>query len=118
MSVAGPSRHFAATQQFSWFRSEADVERFSVCADPVAFDPDVWSGRASQEVFVELVVSGLASMYPAFGWSDGAPGHHGYQRACELISGQALTGHLGHQCSQAPGRPNLHLDSSSRRPRQ
>src|SRR5271154_7523958 len=27
----------------------------------------VWSGRAVQENFVELVVSGLASMYPAFG---------------------------------------------------
>jgi hypothetical protein len=25
--------------------------------------------------------------------------------------------HLGHQCLQAPGRPNLHLVSSSRRPR-
>jgi len=27
------------------------------------------------------------------------------------------SGQLGHQCSQAPGRPNLHLVSSSRRPR-
>ena len=26
--------------------------------------------------------------------------------------------HSGHQCSHAPGRPNLHLVSSSRRPRQ
>jgi hypothetical protein len=38
-----------------------------------------------------------------------APGHHGYQRACDLLNGQALAGHLGHQCSHAPGRPNLHL---------
>ena len=38
-----------------------------------------------------------------------APGHHGYQRACDLITGQASTGHLGHQCSHAPGRPILHL---------
>jgi hypothetical protein len=38
-----------------------------------------------------------------------APGHHGYQRACVLISGQASTGHSGHQCSHAPGIPNLHL---------
>src|SRR5258708_31424259 len=30
-------------------------------------------------------------MYPAFDWSV-APGHHGYQRACVLISGQASTG--------------------------
>jgi hypothetical protein len=35
----------------------------------LAFDPDVWSGRALQEGFVELAVSGLASMYPAFDWS-------------------------------------------------
>jgi hypothetical protein len=41
-----------------------------------------------------------------------APGRHGYQRACELISGKASTGYLGHQGSHAPGRPNLHLISS------
>ena len=34
-----PSRHFAATQQFGRSRGEADIERFSVCAEPVAFDP-------------------------------------------------------------------------------
>ena len=39
MSPNGPSRHFAATQQFGRFRSEADIERFSVCTEPVAFDP-------------------------------------------------------------------------------
>ena len=54
---------------------------------------------------------------PQIGACD-APGHHGYQRACDLISGQASVGHLGHQCSHAPGRPILHLFSSSRRPRQ
>jgi len=51
----------------------------------------------------ELVVSGVASMNPAFDWSVAA-GHHGYQRACDLISGKASTDHLGHQCSQAPGK--------------
>src|SRR5262249_32502871 len=30
-----------------------------------ACDPIVWSGRASQEVFMELAANGLASMYPA-----------------------------------------------------
>ena len=83
-----------------------------------AFDPNVWSGRALQEVFVELAFSGLASMYPVSDWSWSAPDHHGYQRACVLVSGQASTGHLGHQFSHAPGRPILHLFSSSRRPRQ
>src|SRR6516164_8172143 len=37
---------------------------------------------------------GLASMYQASGWSI-APGHHGYQRACDLISGPASNGLLG-----------------------
>jgi hypothetical protein len=34
-----------------------------------AIDPHVWSGRALQEDFAELAVSGLASMYPASDWS-------------------------------------------------
>src|ERR1700680_2565944 len=59
------------------------------------FDPNVWSGRALQEVFVDLVVSGLASMYPVSSWSCFAPDHHGYQRACVLISGQASIGPFG-----------------------
>ena len=37
-----------------------------------------------------------------------APGHHGYQRACVLINGQASIGPFGHQCSHALGRPILH----------
>ena len=81
-------------------------------------DPNVCSGRALQEVLVELAFSGLASIYPVSDWSCSAPDHHGYQRACVLVSGQASTGHLGHQVSHAPGRPILHLFSFSRRPRQ
>ena len=67
--------------------------------------------------FVELAVSGLASMYPAFDWSV-------LLRAIMDISARAISltdrprpGHVGHQCSHAPGRPILHLVSSSRRPR-
>ena len=33
------------------------------------------------------------------------------------LSDRPRPGHLGHQCSHAPGRPILHLVSSSRRPR-
>jgi hypothetical protein len=54
----------------------------------VKSDPFVWSGRALQENFADLAVSGLASMHPTFDWSV-APGHRGYQRACDLISGKA-----------------------------
>jgi hypothetical protein len=59
------------------------------------FDPYVWSGRALQVDFAELAVSGLASMYPVSDWSCFAPDHHGYQRACVLISGQASIGPFG-----------------------
>src|SRR6201993_2097779 len=67
--------------------------------------------------FCRAVGGGLASMYPAFGWSI-------VLRAIMDISARAFSladrprlDHLGHQCSHAPGRPNLHLVSSSRRPR-
>ena len=83
-----------------------------------ANDPHVWSGRALQVDFAELAVSGLASMYPVSSWSC-------LLRTIMDISARAVSladrprlGHLGHQCSHAPGRPNLHLVSSSRRPRQ
>jgi hypothetical protein len=77
---------------------------------PVAIDPNVWSGRALQENFHRA--GGCAVLHqcirPLIG-AFRAPGHHGYQRACDLVSGQASMGHLGHQCSHAPGRPILHL---------
>jgi enoyl-ACP reductase-like protein len=49
MSVPGTSRHFAATQQFGRFRSEADIERFSVCTEPVAFGP-MLSKKSPKEI--------------------------------------------------------------------
>ena len=60
--------------------------------------------------------SGLASMYPAFDWSVVLLAIMGISaRATHYPTG--LDGPLGHQCSHAPGRPILHLVSSSRRPR-
>src|SRR6266851_3606153 len=46
-----------------------------------------------------------------------APGHHGYQRACVLISGQASIGPFGSPVFAFAGKTELHLVSSSRRPR-
>jgi hypothetical protein len=83
----------------------------------VEIDPDVWSGRALQEDFVELAAAVLHQCIRPLIGACGAPGHHGYQRACVLVNGQASTGHLGHQYSHALGKPNLHLVSSSRKPR-
>src|SRR5215831_13772308 len=92
---------------------KADIGRSCCLLWSDVIDPHVWSGRALQEDFSEFEgCGGLASMYPAFDWSLCAPGHHGYQRACDLISGQASVDHVGHQCSHAPGRPILHLVSN------
>ena len=83
----------------------------------ITVDPNVWSGRALQENFVESVVSGLANV-------SGLLLERGLLAIMD-ISARAISladrlqpSHSGHQCSHAPGRPNLHLVSSSRRPRQ
>jgi hypothetical protein len=54
---------------------ESAAKRTSRAAcDFSQIDPNVWPGRASQEVFVELAVNGLASMYPASNWSSSCSG--------------------------------------------
>jgi hypothetical protein len=58
-------------------------------------DPDVWTGGALQEGSVRAGEFGLAPMYPAFGWSRSAPGHHGCKRAFDLIKRQASSGLSG-----------------------
>src|SRR6202022_467434 len=60
-------------------------------------DPNVWSGRALQEDFVELADAVLHQCIRPLIGACCAPGHHGYQyqRAFELISGQASTGPFG-----------------------
>ena len=47
-----------------------------------------------------------------------APGHHGYQRASDLISGQTSTGPLGSPVFARAGKTDPPFVSSSRRPRQ
>src|SRR5260370_21298182 len=60
-----------------------------------ANDPNVWSGRALQEDFVELAAAVLHQCIRPQIEACCAPGHHGYQRACVLISGQASIGPFG-----------------------
>src|SRR6266568_3307645 len=60
-----------------------------------AIDPDVWSDRALQEDFVELAAAVLHQCIRPLIGACCAPGHHGYQRACVLISGQASIGPFG-----------------------
>src|SRR5579872_3321016 len=47
-----------------------------------------------------------------------APDHHGYQRACDLISGQASNRAIRVTSVRVAGKTDLHFVSSSRRPRQ
>jgi len=46
---------------------------------------NVWSGRASQEVFVDPVVAVLHQSVRPLTGARLAPGHHGHQRARDLI---------------------------------
>src|SRR5262245_59973186 len=88
MTAFGTKRAQLSKPAHVRFRSEADISRASGAFRSDENDPNVWSGRALQEDFSEFEgCGGLASMYPAFDWSLCAPGHHGYQRACDLISG-------------------------------
>jgi RNA-directed DNA polymerase len=52
-----------------------------------AIDPNVWSGRALQEVFVDLVVSGLASMYPVSSCADDRNIYVRSERAGQRVMG-------------------------------
>jgi hypothetical protein len=63
--------------------------------------PDVWSGRALQEDFVELAVSGLASMYPAFVWSVVLLAIMDIS-ARDSLNDRPRPGQLGDQCSHTP----------------
>jgi hypothetical protein len=113
MSESGTKRTAGVADEVcSWGKNGHAVQ-----ARPLPFLTRMYGPAVRCKRFVDPVVSGLASMYPVSSWSCFAPDHHGYQRACDLINGQASTGHPGHQCSHAPGRPILHLYLSSRRPR-
>src|ERR1041384_2886944 len=56
-------------------------------------------------------------MYPAFDWSVLLRAIMDISAPAGSLADRPQRGHSGHQCSQAPGRPNLHLVSISRRPR-
>ena len=65
---------------------EQETSNRALIDDPSwsASDPMYGPAVRCKGFFVDLVGDGLASMYPASRWSV-APGHHGYQRACDLL---------------------------------
>ena len=64
--------------------------------DTLAILKGMGDGPPPDSPHVRFAVSApLASMYPALIGARCAPGHHGYQRACDLISGQTSTGPSG-----------------------
>ena len=69
----------------------------------------VWTGGVLQGETSQRGTLGLAPLYQAYLWSVlHAPGHHGYERAFDLICGQASKGYWDPQYSIAPVRPVLH----------
>jgi hypothetical protein len=103
---------------FPTFRDVPSAVTIGVKADKawtthsVATDPNVWSNRAIQEGFGDLPdagscinVSGLCLERVL------SPGHHGYQGACDLISGQASNGPFGSPvfaCAGKTDSPSSH----------
>jgi len=82
------------------------------------FDPNVWSGRAMQEVSSTLADAVLRQCIRLLIGAC-APSHHGYQRACDLISGQASIERAVRVTSVRMRREDRSsiVVSSSRRPR-
>jgi len=74
------------------------------------------AARCKPKVMIWKV--GLAHLYPAYCWSVELLAIMDISALASSLADRPQLGHSGHQCSQAPGRPNLHLVSSSRRPRQ
>jgi hypothetical protein len=86
---------------------------FEACRDSMMMSvvrggPEVAGRGSNRGLWSTLADAGLHQCIRSLVGACCAPDHHGYQRACDLISGQASMGHLGHQGSHAPGRPILH----------
>jgi hypothetical protein len=83
-------------------------------------DPNVWSGRAVQEVWVDPADMVLHQCIRLLIGACVAPSHHGYQRACDLISGQASKGLSGSPVfacagkTDPPSRLNLSQTSAGK----
>jgi hypothetical protein len=116
MTVLGPGLSTATLQQVGSYLGytfrDACIPRE---APP---DPDVWSGRASQEVFIDLAILVLHQCIRPLIGAFCAPAIMDISAPAFSLPDRPQMGHLGHQGSQAPGRPILHFVSSSRRPRQ
>jgi hypothetical protein len=76
-----------------------------------ANDPHVWSGRAVQEGSSILGAAVLHQCIRLLIGACGAPSHHGYQRACDLISGPASNGPLGSPVFACAGKTDPPLSS-------
>jgi hypothetical protein len=115
MSAPGSHWRFNNVRSYvgSWGPKRKCCERHQFDAP----DPNVWSGRAVQEASSTWLMRSCINVSGL--WLERV-----VLRATMDISAHASSlpdrprsGHLGHQCSHAPGRPILHRVSSSRRPR-
>jgi hypothetical protein len=104
--------------RMSAFGSAAEEIGRAASVESVANDPNVWSGRALQEDFVDLADAALHQCIRSLiGARSGSRPSWISARVRVSLAVRPQAGRSGHQCSHAPGRPILHLVSSSRRPR-
>ncbi len=80
-------------------------------------DPHVWSGRALQEDFVELAAAVLHQCIRSLVGAVLLRTIMDISARAFSLADRPRSGHSGHQCLHALGRPILHFVLSSRRPR-
>src|SRR5258708_12580078 len=81
------------------------------------FDPDVWSGRALQEVSSSWRSAVLHQCIRSLIGAVLLRTNMDISARAISLTDRPQRGHVGHQGSHAPGRPILNLFSFSRRPR-
>src|SRR6266568_6254386 len=102
------------TPEYDEFRRKQEAELTRDKSHDPMYGPAVRRKRISSI----WRMCGLASMYPASDWSAFVlPAIMDISARAISLPDRPRTGHLGHQWSRVPGRPILHLVSSSRRPR-
>jgi hypothetical protein len=92
--AAGPSHYRACVAKLAMYAHRGAKQTWRVPMATSEIDPNVWSGRALQVVSPgwrrAVLHRCIRPLIGAF-----APGHHGYQRACVLVSGPASIGPFG-----------------------
>ena len=90
------------------FGGIADMDGFPASRVTAQNDPNVWSGRAGQEVSSTQADAVLHQCIRPLIGAFVLPAIMDISAHAILLPAKPRAGYLGHQCSHAPGRPILH----------